>query len=165
MVNIRTFEARDAEAVAAVILPIQQIEFGIPITRDAQPDLSAIESYYQHGCGNFWVAEYDHQIVGTIALLDIGDHEAALRKMFVAAPFRGREFGVARRLLSELLHWATQRGVANIYLGTTARFLAAHRFYEKSGFVEIAKSALPERFPVMAVDSKFYALALPACAG
>jgi N-acetylglutamate synthase-like GNAT family acetyltransferase len=160
MVHIRTFEPRDADAVAAVILPIQQVEFGIAITREAQPDLSTIESYYQHGCGNFWVAESDRQIVGTIALLDIGNHEAALRKMFVAAPFRGREFGVAQRLLSELLAWAAQRGVANIYLGTTASFLAAHRFYEKSGFEEVARSALPERFPVMAVDSKFYKIAL-----
>lgn len=38
--------------------------------------------------------------------------------------------------------------------------LAAHRFYEKNGFRELARSELPERFPVMAVDSKFYGLSL-----
>ncbi len=161
-VHVRAFEARDAEAIAALILHIQQVEFGIPITREDQPDLRDIARFYRHGCGNFWVAEADGQIVGTIALLDIGNREAALRKMFVAAALRGREHGVAQRLLDELVGWAERHEVANVYLGTTAKFLAAHRFYEKNGFTEVAKSDLPPAFPVMAVDTRFYRLALPA---
>ena len=43
-----------------------------------------------------------------------------------------------------------------VYLGTTASFLAAHRFYAKNGFREISSSALPPGFPVMLVDTKFY---------
>lgn len=162
MVHVRAYEPEDAQAVAAVILPVQQAEFGIPITLDDQPDLRDIEGFYQRGSGNFWVAQVDGQTVGTIALLDIGNKEAALRKMFVAAPYRGREFGVAKHLLNELLAWATRHGLQSIYLGTTSKFLAAHRFYEKNGFVELSKSSLPESFPVMEVDSKFYQLILPA---
>jgi predicted N-acetyltransferase YhbS len=45
-------------------------------------------------------------------------------------------------------------------LGTTAKFLAAHRFYEKNGFREIAQTELPASFPVMTVDTKFYRRAL-----
>lgn len=164
MVHVRASEPKDAQAIAAVILHIQQVEFGIAVTLEAQPDLSNIGYFYQQGCGNFWVAELDGQIVGTIALLDIGNKEAALRKMFVAAPFRGQELGVAQRLLNELLAWAARHGVVSIYLGTTAKFLAAHRFYEKNGFAEVAKPALPKDFPVMAVDSKFYGLSLSASA-
>lgn len=160
MLKIRRSKPDDAGAIAAVILPIQQLEFGIPITLEAQPDLSDIRGFYQHGCGNFWAAEIDGNIIGTIALLDIGDGNAALRKMFVAAPFRGKEHGVARSLLKELLEWAAENHVARVYLGTTAKFLAAHRFYEKNGFTEIARTALPESFPVMSVDAKFYCLPL-----
>jgi hypothetical protein len=50
--------------------------------------------------------------------------------------------------------------VREIYLGTTARFLPAHRFYEKNGFREITRSELAERFPVIAVDTKFYSRSL-----
>jgi N-acetylglutamate synthase-like GNAT family acetyltransferase len=160
MLRIRSSEPEDAGAIAAVILPIQQLEFGIPITLEAQPDLSDIRSFYQHGCGNFWVAEVDGSIVGTIALLDIGNGNAALRKMFVARPFRGAEHGVARSLLQEPLKWAAEKRVASIYLGTTAKFLAAHRFYEKHGFKKVAKTDLPQSFPVMAVDTRFYCLSL-----
>lgn len=49
---------------------------------------------------------------------------------------------------------------AVIFLGTTAKFLAAHRSYEKNGFVEIAKDALPSSFSLMAVDTKFHAMRL-----
>ena len=59
-------------------------------------------------------------------------------------------------LLNELLAWAREKDLSEIYLGTTSKFLAAHRFYEKNGFEEIPKSSLPERFPVMIVDVKFY---------
>jgi RimJ/RimL family protein N-acetyltransferase len=63
---------------------------------------------------------------------------------------------LAQRLLRQLLDWAATKRVANVYLGTTAKFLAAHRIYEKNGFAEIAKAELPESFPIMAVDTKFY---------
>lgn len=43
-----------------------------------------------------------------------------------------------------------------IYLGTTARYLAAHRFHEKNGFTDIPQADLPPAFPVMSVDTKFY---------
>jgi N-acetylglutamate synthase-like GNAT family acetyltransferase len=102
------------------------------------------------------VAEADGQVVGTIGLLDIGNDQAALRKMFVTEAYRGRTYGVAHALLDALFSWAENKGLAEIFLGTTDKFLAAHRFYEKNGFVEIAKTELPPAFPVMSVDSRFY---------
>ena len=158
--HIRPYRAADEQAVIDVILPIQREELGVAITADDQPDLRAIPDFYQRGSGNFWVAEVSGQVVGTIGLKDIGEGQAALRKMFVAAPYRGREHGVAHALLARLLADARTAGLREIVLGTTEKFLAAHRFYEKQGFVPIPADALPERFPRMAVDTRFYRLAL-----
>ncbi|MBX4977681.1 GNAT family N-acetyltransferase [Rhizobium lentis] len=155
-IEIRPFAAGDADAVLSVILPIQREEFGIDITADAQPDLRVIPDFYQSGKGQFWVAVKDGAIVGTVGLKDIGNNQAALRKMFVSAEVRGREHGVAALLLDRLIAHARDAGLTDIFLGTTDKFVAAHRFYEKNGFSEIAKSALPRSFPLMAVDSKFY---------
>jgi len=91
-----------------------------------------------------------------LGLLDIGTGQSALRKMFVAADYRGTAHSVARSLLQALLDWCRDHGVREVYLGTTAKFLAAHRFYEKNGFREIERVELPAAFPVMTVDSKFY---------
>jgi hypothetical protein len=43
-----------------------------------------------------------------------------------------------------------------ITLGGTSRRLAAHRFCERNGFVEIDRKRLRPAFPIMAVDTKFY---------
>lgn len=142
--------------VFELIVPIQQQEFGIAISAEDQPDLAAIPSFYQSGSGGFWVAEQSETIVGTVGLKDIGNKQSALRKMFVAPEARGREHGVAAKLLETLVSHAQASDVTDIYLGTTEAFLAAHRFYEKNGFIEVGLNALPAGFPVMSVDRKFY---------
>lgn len=156
MTLIRPYTPADANAVVDVILPIQQSEFGIPITLEGQPDLQDISGFYQRDNGGFWVAESEGVVVGTIALLDIGNHQAALRKMFVSPSHRGPERGVARHLLETLLEWCRVRNIEEIYLGTTAAFLAAHRFYEKNGFTQLPRAELPSAFPIMKVDTRFY---------
>lgn len=156
MIEVFPYSSQYRDEVVSIILPIQQDEFGVSVTLADQPDLLDIPGFYQRDLGNFWVAVAGGKVVGTISLLDIGNSQAALRKMFVKAPYRGPVHGVASRLLGTLLQWCEEKGVGEIYLGTTARYLAAHRFYEKNGFVEVPKSALPSAFPIMAVDTKFY---------
>jgi len=155
-INIVPYIANYQNEIPELIVAIQRNEFGIPINLEAQPDLKDIRGYYQKDNGNFWIALCDGIVVGTIALLDIGDTRSALRKMFVHADYRGKPHRTGQALLDELLQWAKRKGFTEIYLGTTEKFLAAHRFYEKNGFIEIDKELLPERFPVMAVDVKFY---------
>ena len=155
-IEIRPFYPVYEKQVIDLIVAIQRKEFNIPITADDQPDLKNIPEYYQKGNGNFWVALHNDKVVGTVSLLDIGGNLAALRKMFVNRDYRGREIGTAQKLLEISLNWAITHGIRKIYLGTTPQFLAAHRFYEKNGFKEVSKRDLPETFPIMKVDTKFY---------
>ena len=157
MIRIAPCSANHAAGVAALILPIQREEFGLPIALADQPDLLDLAGFYGRGASRFWVALAGDDVVGTIALLDIGAGHGALRKMFVAKDHRGGAHGVAARLLDALHAHARAADLETIWLGTTARFLAAHRFYEKHGYREVDKTALPPAFPVMAVDTKFYA--------
>jgi len=159
-VEIVTFSPEHEADVLRLIVEIQRNEFSIEITADQQPDLRTIPEYYQTGTGNFWVALADSTVVGTISLLDIGDNQAALRKMFVHRDFRGSSLGTSRQLLNRLLTWAKGHHLREIFLGTTPFFLAAHRFYEKNSFTEIDVSRLPAAFPIMKVDTKFYRLTL-----
>jgi N-acetylglutamate synthase-like GNAT family acetyltransferase len=156
--DIVTFSPEYVARVGKLIVRIQREEFGVDITYEEQPDLMDIPNFYQKGAGEFWVALDQGEVVGSIALLDIGAGEAALRKMFVAATHRGGAHGVAAQLLGTLLDHARKNGLKTIYLGTTDKFLAAHRFYEKSGFELIEPHSLPATFPRMAVDKRFYRL-------
>ena len=148
------------DAVIAFILAIQQGEFGVPITAADQPDICDVPAYYGRGDGGFWIVREGDDIIGTIALLDHGDHAAALRKMFVRHDRRGREHGIANALLATVLTHARARGLRTLRLGTRPEMLAAHRFYEKQGFERIEPEALPPSFPRMRVDSVFYRLEL-----
>ncbi|MBM7096238.1 GNAT family N-acetyltransferase [Bacillus sp. H-16] len=153
---IKSYSSEYQDEVVELILSIQQTEYSIPITKDDQPDLLKIEDVYQNGAGNFWVAVHNGKVAGTISLLDIGEGHVALRKMFVHKDYRGKPMNTASLLLKTAQTWARSKYVSTIYLGTTPQFLAAHRFYEKNGFTEIEQTDLPERFPVLEVDKKFY---------
>jgi len=161
--SIVPFAPAHARGVQDLIVGIQRGEFGLAITAPDQPDLQDIPGFYlngEHGPGGFWVALDDGgAVAGTIALRNIGlgagHWQGALRKMFVARAQRGS--GLAPALLAELVAWCRAANVGELFLGTTDRFLAAHRFYEKNGFTRVEKSALPAAFPVMAVDTVFYA--------
>ncbi len=156
MISIIPYNPVYQKPVINLILNIQRQEFGISITASDQPDLSEIPEFYQKGSGNFWLALASEEVVGTISLLDIGNKQVALRKMFVKKDYRGSRFMVARTLLAEALTWSKNQGISEIFLGTTPKFLAAHRFYEKNGFDLIPKDTLPENFPIMKVDTRFY---------
>lgn len=155
-VVIEPYGRQGPDRIFGLILPIQTEEFGVRITRADQPDLEDIPGFYQHGTGNFWVALDGEEVVGTVALIDIGDRQVALRKMFVRADHRGTPQAVARRLLETALAWTKCREVTAVFLGTTAQYKAAHRFYEKNGFRVIAKETLPPSFPLVHVDTVFY---------
>ncbi|ULQ55187.1 GNAT family N-acetyltransferase [Flavihumibacter rivuli] len=144
----------------SLILHIQQQEFNVPITREDQPDLLDIKKYYQQEKGNFWLALFNNEVVGSIGLLDIDKECMALRKMFVHEAHRGKSIGLAKLLLEKAIQWSEQNGKQFIYLGTNPKLLAAHRFYEKNGFIQVPEKSLPPSFPKMKVDSIFYKLAL-----
>lgn len=154
--HIAIFEPEYADETADLILSVQRDEFSFSITLDDQPDLADIASFYQRGAGNFWVALSSRQeVVGSIGLLDIGSSQAAIRKVFVHAHWRGPA-GVAATLLTTAIDWAQQHHITTLLLGTTEAFRAAHRFYEKHGFTEIDAAQLPSAFPRMALDTRFY---------
>jgi len=144
------------QAVLELIIDIQTKEFNLPITLSDQPDLQDIPAFYQQGYGNFWLALLDNKVIGTIALIDINNAQSALRKMFVAKQYRGRDPGIAQQLLNNIIQWCKLKNIQEIYLGTVSMMQAAQRFYEKNGFFAITQAELPEKFPLMKVDTKFY---------
>jgi N-acetylglutamate synthase-like GNAT family acetyltransferase len=150
------YEDKYQQAVVDLILPIQQNEFNVPATIKDQPDLLNISSFYKKSKGNFWVALYENEVIGTIAVVDFSEDQAALRKMFVHRDHRGKEKGVGQQLLNELKNWCKSKGIDELFLGTFKSMRAAHRFYEKNGFVELKKEGLPATFPLVSYDNMFF---------
>lgn len=155
-IEIIEYDQQFEQETIDLIVGIQAGEFGVPITARDQPDLRNVSTFYQQGNGNFWLALHNNKVVGTIALIDIGHNQVALRKMFVHPDYRGKHKAPAWQLLQEVFAWCRLRGVTDIFLGTIEQFKAAHRFYEKNGFKRIDKEELPAAFPAMPLDKIFY---------
>lgn len=153
---IQPFSQAFQQPVIDLIVGIQSGEFGVDITAEDQPDLNNIPNYYQTGSGNFWIALEGNKVVGTISLLDIGNHQVALRKMFVAKNYRGKPLNIAQNLVNTGKSWCQSHHITDIFLGTVPAYHAAHRFYEKHGFKRIEPGSLPTKFPIMEVDKYFY---------
>ena len=154
-VTIRPYQDGDTQGILDLIADLQRNEFDINSLTD-QPDLANIDGFYGQGSSGFWVAVAADKIVGTIALLDITQRQTALRNRFVAPDYRGKDVGVAEKLLNHLFEQARSSGVQDIYLGTTADIKTDHKFYENHGFARYSKTDLPARFPILTVDSWFY---------
>lgn len=160
MITIKPFESTFTEPLISFILDIQQNEFNLPIKREDQSDLEHIPEEFQQGNSNFWIALDGDQLIGSIALTDLGQHKGALRKMFVHKDYRGPAHGLAKKLLDTLINWAKEKQFSDLYLGTADRLQAAHRFYEKNGFESVVRNEVPDGKYIMAVDTKYYHLAL-----
>lgn len=154
--EIIPYSDQNPDDIIDLITSIQIEEFGVATSAEKQPDLRDIPGFYQPGAGNFWLAYEGDALAGTIAMKDVGDNVCALRKMFVKKEFRGKERGIAAKLMQTLFDWARENCVREIYLGTVDVYHAAHRFYEKNGFTEVARHEVPPSVPLMDVDVKYY---------
>jgi GNAT superfamily N-acetyltransferase len=98
------------------------------------PELRALATYFAKDGGRLWAAEQDGVVVGMAATRPLGHDEAwEICKVYVAKSARGS--GLAHRLMAAAEAHARASGAARLVLWTDTRFEAAHRFYEKRGFV------------------------------
>ncbi|QES88996.1 GNAT family N-acetyltransferase [Rhizosphaericola mali] len=155
-IEIKPLNNMYTEACIQLILNIQQNEFGVPITRDDQPDLLDIEKFYLNDGGIFLGAFVENKLVGTIAYLNMGHHAAAMRKMFVAKEYRGKEWKIGQQLLDRFEMICKEKNIQDVYLGTFHVLEAAQKFYKKNDYIQIEKVKLPSYFPLMQVDDVFF---------
>jgi GNAT superfamily N-acetyltransferase len=98
------------------------------------PELRGLHSYFSKAGGAVWVAEEAGRIVGMVATRPLGSDRAwEICKMYVEKSQRGT--GLAHRLLGGAEDHAMAQGAERLVLWTDTRFDAAHRFYEKRGYV------------------------------
>lgn len=103
------------------------------------PELRALASYFAKAGGALWTAEAASgdaagRVVGMVATRPLGSDRAwEICKMYVEKAQRGS--GLAHALLGGAEAHALAEGAQRIVLWTDTRFEAAHRFYEKRGYV------------------------------
>ncbi len=96
---------------------------------DPQFEDDLLDCSASYSAGAFWVIEDERGIVATGAVVPNGGARL-IKRMYVAA--RARRLGLARVLLHQCLGWGD---FARSELWSDVRFPAAHRLYQREGFV------------------------------
>ena len=82
--------------------------------------------------GRVWLAEYDNDLVGCVAIAERQQNTGQLRWVLVDPAMRG--FGLGRRLVTLALDHCVERGLTSVYLETTDGLPESMQLYEKLGF-------------------------------
>lgn len=153
--EIVEFAPEHQEAAVALVLAVQNDEFGLGISLTEQPDLADIFASYNAAGGMFWVALSDKgDVVGTIGVANLGEGVGALKKFFVRPDYRSRKVGLA--LYRALEAFCEKAGFAALILDTPSVAHDSHRFYERNGFARIAAEELPVPYTYPDRDSLLY---------
>jgi GNAT superfamily N-acetyltransferase len=156
--EIIKYQEKYKQQVIALILHIQNDEAKIALPLAAQPDLLDVPSYYEKKGGGFWLAVEKGEVIGTFAFMNYGAGNAVLKKFFVRADWRSRKIGFA--LYNTVLAYLKQHGYKQALLDTPSVAKTSHRFYEREGFVRLAKEELPFPYDYPDRDSYLYLLKL-----
>jgi putative acetyltransferase len=134
--NIRECTARDRAAVTALVEGVLA-EYGFPPEQvgSLARDLDALGTLYAGPRARFWVAEVDGALVGTIAVRPKDDRTCEVKRLYLRPDQRGK--GLGQALYAHAEAFARAAGYGAIWLDSSRRFAAAHRLYERNGFVLI----------------------------
>lgn len=84
--------------------------------------------------GALFLAWADARPAGCVAVRRIDDHDCEMKRLYVRDAFRGLSAG--EQLAREAIDWARAKGYRRMLLDTLPSMRAAHRLYERLGFVE-----------------------------
>jgi molybdopterin-guanine dinucleotide biosynthesis protein A len=124
-------------------------EFGFEPDPELDPDLVDPAGTY----AALWIAVAGGEVVGSVALRDLGDGTLELKRMYLRSAQRRR--GLGKRLLATALDFARTNGARRIELDTSERMVAARRLYEAHGFRRV-----PGHAPRQGQDRLLYELRL-----
>ena len=108
---------------------------GVVFDLDSElPELRAPATWAESRDGSFWVVEIDNKIIGSIAVVPAADPAGVeLQRLYVRSAIRSG--GIGTKLCELVEAQAPERGVSFIELWSDTRFEAAHRLYERLGYV------------------------------
>jgi N-acetylglutamate synthase-like GNAT family acetyltransferase len=125
----------DLGAILALHARLITDEHGLDSTHEGYVGASLTEHAIRGFPGEregIWVVEHEGRVAGSIGLTDDGDEVASLRWLVVDPSLRGR--GLGRRLVSELIAEAREKGFERIELETFSELRAAAHLYRIYGF-------------------------------
>ena len=132
--RIRSFSEKDKIPVKHLVTQTLA-EFGWKPDPKYDYDLDDPGKFYCNDRDRFWILEDDCQLIGTIAVKDLGDNKADLGKFFIKKPFRGKELGM--KLMDYAINYCRSQNFNSIKIITDESLVVANALYRQKGFITI----------------------------
>ena len=133
--KVQIIEFESKYAVDFACLNYEWIEEYFAIEETDRKMLDNAEEYIIKRGGQIFFASISDKIVGTVALIAVGDDSFELAKMAVTRKSRGLKIG--DELMSACIEYAEKIGKKRIFLLSNTKLLPALNLYKKFGFKEI----------------------------
>jgi len=143
----------DVDAVRRLVLAHVEERSYVPGVEHMAADAARLPGPYVPPGGAIWVAESQGAIVGCVALRQLPDGIAEVKRMYVDRDWRG--VGIGRALLVTLIDTARTLGYERLRLGTLAEMHEAKALYRSLGFAPIDRYRADEM-----IDTMFFELDL-----
>ncbi len=132
-VEVIEFEEKYADDFAR--LNYEWIEEFFAIEDHDREMLDNPNEYIINDGGQIFIALFEGEIVGTVALLRVGEDSFELAKMAVSSKYRGLKIG--DKLMSACLEYAKKVDKTNVFTLKSQNLIPAITLYKKFGFREI----------------------------
>ncbi len=98
-------------------------------------EVENLEEKYGLPYGRLYVAYFENQIAGCIALRKLNDEQCEMKRLYVKPQFRNK--GIAKNLVDKVIVDAKEIGYSSMLLDTLPFLTTAIEMYKKIGFYEI----------------------------
>jgi ribosomal protein S18 acetylase RimI-like enzyme len=98
-------------------------------------EVENLEEKYGLPYGRLYIAYFENQVAGCIALRKLDDSQCEMKRLYVRPQFRNK--GIARILVEKIIFDAREIGYNSMLLDTLPFLTTAIEMYKKIGFYEI----------------------------
>jgi len=131
-IKIRTYRPGDPSLVCYFQYKLYERQYHFNGLYEQEMLGGMAELYNDSEGSQMWIAECGGQIVGDIAVVKRGEHEAQLRWFGVDTTMQGQ--GLGTRLLETAMDLCREKGYTHLTLGTLDILEPARHLYGKAGF-------------------------------
>ena len=98
-------------------------------------EIENLEDKYGMPWGRLYIAFYENQVAGCIALRKLNETECEMKRLYVKPEFRNK--GIAKMLVEKVISDSKEIGYSSMLLDTLPFLQTAIKMYKKIGFYEI----------------------------
>ena len=98
-------------------------------------EIDNLEDKYGMPWGRLYIAFYENQVAGCIALRKLNETECEMKRLYVKPEFRNK--GIAKMLVEKVVSDSKEIGYSGMLLDTLPFLQTAIKMYRKMGFYEI----------------------------